>query len=370
MGTWGHGGDASRVTPRSHPPTVPIAMPNCGTGRGGIVAAASTCPFHPDPEVEATAKRLAEVAVMTAAEQHGLTLDLSDDSIRLVEQVVAQLRETCAGDQAWQQAQVWGSYFGEVYRRNHGGTWGVTELFDALGGRTIALRIVDGPGHVHELYPWNRAYQRIVRTADPDEPDQGLWVEYQNLVSPPPPPWDSATPPDPEELASLLALARSPDRLYPVVSHKHYGFYAGRLADGRQALVTVGMRDALHVHFFDPAGDFLGVEQLTPQFEREPEEPYLDRNDEELHAFLQAELGFRPDRIRIKRVEHADAEFSIEPMPESYEDFLRDPNQDWMPDEHRRAQWYHVHKWLKEGEFVLLCGNDYWLDQTGEVTSS
>lgn len=342
----------------------------------------SVSSFTPDSEVEQAVKARAEEAVAAAAAIHGLALDYSADSIRLVAQIFEQLHQSLAsgrlaGDEMETAAERFGSYFGEVFRRSQGGTWGVGEM---LGVRTAALRV---PGETdHTLFPWNMARAGIL-----DPGADGILDRYRSLVEPVQPPWMTGPPPDPAEIQELYRQATDPGRLYPVRSHKWYGFYAGQLPQGRQALVTGGnRRHELAVHLFDRDGNFLGVERRELNFdcfgdsgedddeEQEEDEDSPDGGEggmaQTLRAYLAAEFGFRPGLIRIKRVDHPDAEFSIDPLPTHYEEFLEDPHNRLFTDEDRHAYPYSMREWLRQGEFIFNYNNDYYVDQNGEVTSS
>ena len=170
------------------------------------------------------------------------------------------------------------------------------------------------------------------------------------------------------DLQLLIEDARRPDRLYPIQSNKYYGFYAGHLPDGRQALVTVGLQEEVRLHLFDRAGTFLRVEVATAQFTQAPEESFLSVNDEELHRWLAERYGFSAGLIRIKQFYDPDADFDIEPFPHHFEDLIAGDRNFTRADRERYPR--YIREWCQERAFVLKSCNDYWLDDAGEVTSS
>ncbi len=79
-------------------------------------------------------------------------------------------------------AKVLGSYVGEVFRRNHGATWGMVDL---EGQSFPGLK---ASGQAGLFWPWGRVQNRIR-----NGPQDNVWQYYRHLVeksgaSPPSPP--------------------------------------------------------------------------------------------------------------------------------------------------------------------------------------
>lgn len=105
----------------------------------------------------------------------GGQLDWTDGSIEKVEELLDYLHRQAEKDkpteaQVFAFAKGFGSYIGEVYRRNHGAEWGLVKLG---GGTYPGLRANSGT----EFWPWGRAQQRIV-----EGPSNNVWHYYQSLV--------------------------------------------------------------------------------------------------------------------------------------------------------------------------------------------
>src|SRR6516165_7718567 len=89
--------------------------------------------FRIDPNIDEIAKAYALDAIDIALRNFGITLDWSDKSIQLVEDMLEQLHDSLADtkppeDTVWVFAKSFGSYLGEVFCKNHGGTWGMVRL--------------------------------------------------------------------------------------------------------------------------------------------------------------------------------------------------------------------------------------------------
>lgn len=104
-------------------------------------------------------------------------LDWTDMSIEKVEELLGLLHREAQKDgptdaQVFAFAKGFGSYIGEVYRRNHGAQWGIV----TLGGQDFPGLSATGSGV--EFWPWGRAQQRIV-----DGPSNNVWHYYQTLLA-------------------------------------------------------------------------------------------------------------------------------------------------------------------------------------------
>lgn len=107
----------------------------------------------------------------------GGRLDWTDQSIEKIEELLDYFHRQAQKDnpteaQVFAFAKGFGSYIGEVYRRNHGAEWGLVTLGDQ---RFPGLR-TDGSGL--EFWPWGRAQQRIIVG-----PSNNVWHYYQVLVA-------------------------------------------------------------------------------------------------------------------------------------------------------------------------------------------
>ena len=93
----------------------------------------------------------------------GIELDWSDESIAKVEGVLAGLHASYLStnpkpteEQVSAQAKRFGSYIGEVFRRNHGAQWGIV----TLGGQKMpGLQTNAGL----RFWPWINAFGRITK---------------------------------------------------------------------------------------------------------------------------------------------------------------------------------------------------------------
>jgi hypothetical protein len=166
---------------------------------------------------------------------------------------------------------------------------------------------------------------------------------------------------------------------YQIQPNQGY-FDVGTTADGRQVLLGALCPHLVAV-FFDSSGDLLAVQTRLLEFlkpsalivDGKPLEGLVqtydiadERIEMHLHTWRQ-ELGFQPRDIVVKKFFIAELELGIEDYPSHLEDVLSDPS---ASDEKKQEVRAAMQTWDTDGQFVLLWGNDYWLDQMGEVTSS
>ncbi len=138
-----------------------LAVLLCLTADMTFAATTDDQTFHPDPQIEKMAQAYAEDTVDFSAKHFAIKLDWSDASIANVEKGLAQMNLSYANtnpkptdEQVMSFAKGFGSYVGEVYRRNHGGEWGMATLG---GNRFPGLRSNSGT----IFWPWARAFKRI-----------------------------------------------------------------------------------------------------------------------------------------------------------------------------------------------------------------
>lgn len=140
---------------------------------GTDAAAADTAArsFSADPKIQKVAEAYAEDAVDYSAKTFGVKLDWSDESIGKAELVLSKMSASYSAanpqpttEQVMSFAKMFGSYVGEVYRRNHGATWGMV----SLGGQTFpGLRTASGVN----FWPWGRVLERITSGSEDNVSD-------------------------------------------------------------------------------------------------------------------------------------------------------------------------------------------------------
>jgi hypothetical protein len=131
--------------------------------------------FEADAKVQQDAVRQSQ-QLIDFVTKHGIHLDWSDDSIKLVERTAADLHEQHKkGRQGPKVVEIFsillGSYLGEVYRKNHEAEWGWI-ISDA--GRVPGLRSKGGT----LFWPVSRAENRII-----NGPEDNIWHYYLLLLN-------------------------------------------------------------------------------------------------------------------------------------------------------------------------------------------
>jgi hypothetical protein len=166
---------------------------------------------------------------------------------------------------------------------------------------------------------------------------------------------------------------------YPIQPGQGY-FDAGTTGDGRQVLMGLYCPDLVAI-FFDASGDLISHEARHLEFlrrssvivEGEPIEGMVgvyDIYDERIPPRIvawQEGLEFQPATIRVKRFFLDELGIGIEDYPAHFGETLADPE---ASDEEKADVRESIRLWDADGQFVLLWGNDYWLDDSGEVVSS
>ena len=103
-----------------------------------------------DAMMEAHAKE----AVKLAASEHGTTLDYSPASIEALENILNALTPAQDSDLEW-LTKLWGSYFGEVFRRRYSSTWAMS----VYPGGTFAVPTLEIGGS--RIYPLLKVHRRL-----------------------------------------------------------------------------------------------------------------------------------------------------------------------------------------------------------------
>jgi hypothetical protein len=131
--------------------------------------------FSEDAQIQAIAEAYALDAVDFARDNMKLTLDWTDQSIRFVESILDVFNRSLTkanppDEQVLGISKMWGSYLGEVYRKNHGATWGMIthgdQSFPGLQATSGTL-----------FWAWGRVQNRIR-----NGPEDNVWHYYLELT--------------------------------------------------------------------------------------------------------------------------------------------------------------------------------------------
>ena len=133
--------------------------------------------FTADAKVRQVAEAYAADAVDFARNKFQLTLDGSDASVTHIETILGIMHDQMAeskpsDEQVFTFAKMFGSYVGEIFRRNHGATWGLVHLNDET---FVGMKNHDVPGL---FWPWGRAQKRLRNGAE-----DNMLHYYQWLVA-------------------------------------------------------------------------------------------------------------------------------------------------------------------------------------------
>jgi hypothetical protein len=135
--------------------------------------------FTPDEKIQKIAEAYSLDARDFLCDHFRVKLDWSDASIQEIEKAMDTFSRQAQSakpteEQVMGFAKMFGSYVGEVYRKNHGATWGMVEM----SGQSF-------PGLKAELngtlfWPWGRARNRLV-----DGAENNVWHYYSQLPKKP-----------------------------------------------------------------------------------------------------------------------------------------------------------------------------------------
>lgn len=132
--------------------------------------------FVADDRYRQIAEAYALDAVDAARMNFGVELDWSDASVSRVEEMLSVMHQQLASARPSQEtietfSKMFGSYVGEVFRRNHGATWGLV----TIDGETFA-GMRDNQSCAL-FWPWGRVQNRL--TAGDEH---NVWHYYQTLL--------------------------------------------------------------------------------------------------------------------------------------------------------------------------------------------
>lgn len=132
--------------------------------------------FIESADIGSVAETYALNAVEIGRDSFMVLLDWSDASIAHVESMLDRLHNEIVQAQPSEEtvmgfAKIFGSYVGEVFRRNHGATWGLVQL---AGDMFPSLRASNS---AEVFWPWKRVRNRIAVG-----PQESVSTYYQVLL--------------------------------------------------------------------------------------------------------------------------------------------------------------------------------------------
>ncbi|MGE0741816.1 MAG: hypothetical protein AB7O98_10780 [Hyphomonadaceae bacterium] len=137
-------------------------LPIAAHGQEAVVATAcETGGFMEDDRYRQIAEAYALDAVDAARANFGVALDWSDASVSQVEQMLDIMNDEIGSANPSPEtietfAKMFGSYIGEVYRRNHGATWGLVKIGEEF------IPGLQAEGTCALFWPWGRVQNRLV----------------------------------------------------------------------------------------------------------------------------------------------------------------------------------------------------------------
>ena len=131
--------------------------------------------FTKDANIQKMAEAYSLDACDFVRDNFHTNLDWSDTSIQQVESVLETFRSQIASakpteEQITQFSKMFGSYIGEVYRKNHGAAWGMVNM----NGESFPGLKADLDGTL--FWPWGRTRNRLV-----DGAENNVWHYYSQL---------------------------------------------------------------------------------------------------------------------------------------------------------------------------------------------
>jgi hypothetical protein len=133
--------------------------------------------------LDAMMRAHAEAAVRVAADDHGMTLDFSAESIARLETVLAASIPV-PENELEVVTRLWGAYFGEVFRQRYAGEW-IMAVYPRQPGTApltpdgdVAMPALDiGGSHI---YPLLKVFRRL--TLGPSEDLAGFYARVSGAL--------------------------------------------------------------------------------------------------------------------------------------------------------------------------------------------
>ena len=132
--------------------------------------------FKPEEKIQQVAQAYALDAIDVAERNFNISLDWSDESVEQVESMLDELHQQISvakpsQDQIQTFSKMFGSYIGEVYRKNHDGEWG---LIESNGTHFPGMK-TKKTGTT--FWPWGRVLNRINNGSE-----DNVWHYYKVLT--------------------------------------------------------------------------------------------------------------------------------------------------------------------------------------------
>jgi hypothetical protein len=153
---------------------------------------------------------------------------------------------------------------------------------------------------------------------------------------------------------------------YLLQSHPSYGFCVGR-SDEAQSIWGLG-EEKIELIWFDPAGNFRKVEQISWSEILTIEEPDLDDILTKATEFIREKFNLKAETVSVKRFWLENLEVGVEDFTETIKEFLLDRTQF---DEEEVTNYEEIlEEWKSEDQYVFWWGQDYYVNKKGFVETS
>jgi hypothetical protein len=158
------------------------------------------------------------------------------------------------------------------------------------------------------------------------------------------------------------------ERRYAIKPDQGTFFHTGVTPENEQVLLGLFCPNLVAFRF-DLEGNLLRTEQRPVPFFQGVTPPYRIY-DERIPPLIEAwkkDMGFCPAAIKVKKFFSEEHSIGIEDYPSHFHEILADPDADEAEKADVRDS---MELWDRDGQFVLQWGEDFWLDESGEVVSS
>jgi hypothetical protein len=108
---------------------------------------------------------------------------------------------------------------------------------------------------------------------------------------------------------------------------------------------------------------------LDDVLKRPPLYSWATCDEQELLDVLRREYGFELGPVFVREFASEEADLSVY-LWGNYEDVVEDPDGRSDGDEHEEACASLAGYWMRDGNFVVLYGNDYWAGPDGTIHTS